>query len=182
MKMNESGNTLAGVPLSRVLRCGTAGQWETSGTVSGTPGGTLSLKALAVAKLSGTAGGTVSGTPGKMLSRCSERSGTKSCGDFERNRQVFVGHNPQPPVEKSSLPSAAPAFSPPWPPPPAPALQCFACSCWQRVTGLAWWSGRCAVTGREITMRSRCDRGFEEWQASPLPERTAPQPRGGEQC
>lgn len=79
------------------------------------------------------------------------------------------------------IPTAS-AFSPPWPPPPAPALQCFACSCWQRVPGLAWWCGRCAVTGREIRMRSRCDRGFEEWQASPLPERTAPQPRGGEQC
>lgn len=183
MKMNESGNTLAGVPLSRVLRGGTAGQREITGTASGTLSGTLDLKTLAVAKLGGTASGTGSGTPGKMLSRCPERSGTVSGGDFERNRQVLVGRNPQfPPVEKSSLPSAAPAFSPPWPPPPAPALHCFACSCWQRVTGLAWWSGRCAVTGREITMRSRCDRGFEEWQASPLPERTAPQPRGGEQC
>ena len=60
--------------------------------------------------------------------------------------------------------------------PPAPPLQCFACSCWQKVPGLAWWCGRCVVTGRKLKMQSRCDRGFEEWQASPLEERTAPQP------
>ena len=62
--------------------------------------------------------------------------------------------------------------------PPAPPLQCFACSCWQKVPGLAWWCGRCVVTGRKINMQSRCDRGLEEWQASPLQERTAPQPGG----
>lgn len=62
--------------------------------------------------------------------------------------------------------------------PPAPPLQCFACSCWQKVPDLAWWCGRCAVTGRAINMQSRCDRGLEVWQASPMPEHTAPQPGG----
>ena len=62
--------------------------------------------------------------------------------------------------------------------PPAPPLGCFTCSCWQKVPDLAYWCGRCVVTGRKINMQSRCDRGLEEWQSSPLPERTAPQPGG----
>ncbi|WP_165177596.1 DUF927 domain-containing protein [Desulfovibrio sp. ZJ369] len=65
-------------------------------------------------------------------------------------------------------------------PSPAPALQCFACSCWQRVPGLAWWCGRCVVTGREINMQSRCDRGFEECQASSAGENRAA--TGGMPC
>lgn len=57
-------------------------------------------------------------------------------------------------------------------------LPCTACTCWQSVPGLAWWCGRRAATGRRITTRSTCDRGFLDWQAAPVELRTAPQ-RGG---
>ena len=57
-------------------------------------------------------------------------------------------------------------------------LPCIACTCWQRVPGLAWWCGRCAATGRSINTRSVCDCGFVDWQAAPVELRTAPQQQG----
>lgn len=162
MKMNESGGLSESVPLSHSLGGGTPGHYGKGGTLCGTASGTPDLKALAIAKLCGTVSGTICGTYKKTLSRCPVSGGTKSGTEFERNRQVSAGQNPAP--------------SPAEVPPPAPPLACFACSCWQKVPGLAWWCGRCAVTGRKINMQSRCDLGLEEWQQSPLQERTAPQP------
>lgn len=173
--MNESGNQKRLVPLSHVPGGGTAGQGVSGGTTLGTSMGQTSLKALARAKIGGTSRGTNVGQAEKSCPTASTPRGTKYGDEFERNRQTSVGQNPAPsPVGDAT--DAAPDFSPEWLPPPAPPLQCFACSCWQKVPGLAWPCGRCAVTGRKINMQSRCDRGFEEWQASPLPERTAPQP------
>ena len=185
MKMNESGNLSGSVPLSRVLGGGTPGQSGKGGTPSGTVSGTHDLKALVRAKRSGTASGTPSGTPEKTLSRRPEASGTLSAEIFERNRQVLAGQNEAPAPVENAPETSAPPPEPADPSneyadfmPPASPLQCFACSCWQKVPGLAWWCGRCVVTGRKINMQSRCDRGLEEWQSSPLPERTAPQPGG----
>lgn len=93
-------------------------------------------------------------------------------GNVNLNRERYAAAPPSsPPLAPGEVENAFANFMP-----PAPPLQCFACSCWQKVPGLAWWCGRCVVTGRKINMRSRCDRGLEEWQASPLQERTAPQP------
>lgn len=58
---------------------------------------------------------------------------------------------------------------------PGEPLRCFSCLCWQRLPGLAYWSGRCAATGRKLNMQSRCDMGFEERPTPLLPKRTAPQ-------
>lgn len=126
--------------------------------------------------------------------RPSRPSPEKKVGRPQTVAPVGLSHSSQSSQSKNmrewaerDTPAAVSPSSPPPPPvdveneyanfmPPAPPLQCFACSCWQKVPGLAWWCGRCVVTGRKINMRSRCDRGLEEWQASPLQERTAPQP------
>ena len=40
----------------------------------------------------------------------------------------------------------------------APA-RCICCEFWQKQPGLAWWHGKCALTGRSVNSKTRCGKG-----------------------
>lgn len=55
-------------------------------------------------------------------------------------------------------------------PPQGEPLPCLHCFCWTPKPGSAWWAGECSVSGRAVTAKSTCDRGLEDWQATPHPQ------------
>ena len=136
------------VPLSHAL-C--VGQWDKtpkSGTNRGTTLGQVDLKALAR----------------KVLERDKtwDKHGTKDGNSVGQNTPSC----PTPRQAKTASPFALP--------PPGEPLKCLHCFCWTPKPGSAWWAGTCSVSGRAITAKSTCDRGLEDWQATPQPQ-TEPQ-------